>query len=298
MHVARESSLDINLHTTRAAPGGFPVARSRSTGPPGRAFVNDSYGTDITLVGSDPSYSEIVAFSIQQSDRVTAVSESLRASTCAQLVAREISVIPNFLDCAIHRRRPRPDLRKHFSGGDEDVKIVVHVSNFRPVKRIDAVIDVFDRIRQEVPARLLLVGDGPELPAAYRMARERGIAGLVHGVGAQEEVVPLLSIADLFLLPSAQESFGLAALEAMACEVPVIASRVGGLPEVIEHGVSGFLYPPDATEDMARGAVALLKDPVRHRAVADAACRRVREHFCVDRVVPMYEACYYELFES
>jgi N-acetyl-alpha-D-glucosaminyl L-malate synthase BshA len=147
-------------------------------------------------------------------------------------------------------------------------------------------------IRRQVPARLLLVGDGPELATAYRMARELGIAPLVHGVGAQEEVVPLFSISDVFLLPSSQESFGLAALEAMACEVPVVASRVGGLPEVIEHGVSGFLHAPEAIEDMAGSALALLTDDALHERVSVAACRRVREQFCVERVVPMYEACY------
>jgi N-acetyl-alpha-D-glucosaminyl L-malate synthase BshA len=169
---------------------------------------------------------------------------------------------------------------------------VTHVSNFRPVKRIEAVLQIFDRIRKKVPARLLLVGDGPELSTAYRVGRELGISGMIHSVGAQEEVVPLLSVSDLFLLPSAQESFGLAALEAMACEVPVIASRVGGLPEVIEDGISGFLHPPDALDDMAASAIALLTDPERHRAMAKAACRRVRLHFCADLIVPVYERCY------
>ncbi len=300
VQVARESSLDI-IHAHYAVPHATAAFLSRQvlastgTAPPPRV-VTTLHGTDITLVGSDPSYSEIVAFSIEQSDRVTAVSESLRASTCAELgVTREIEVIPNFLDPAIHHRKPRPDLRRRLSGGDDRVKIIVHVSNFRPVKRIDAVIDVFDRIRQQVPARLLLVGDGPELAPAHRMARDRGIAAMVHAVGAQEEVVPLLSVADLFLLPSAQESFGLAALEAMACEVPVVASRVGGLPEVIEHGVTGFLYPPEAHAEMAAAAIAILQDPVQHAAVGQAACRRAREHFSVDRVVPLYEACYSRL---
>src|SRR5690606_7185304 len=148
------------------------------------------------------------------------------------------------------------------------------------------------RIRRAVPAHLLLVGDGPDLPLAYRLARELGITHLVHGVGAQEEVVPLLSIADVFLLPSSQESFGLAALEAMACEVPVVASRVGGLPEVIAARASGSLHAPEAVDAMAASAIALLTDRELHERVSKAACRRVRQHFCVERVVPLYEACY------
>jgi N-acetyl-alpha-D-glucosaminyl L-malate synthase BshA len=297
VQVSREFELDI-IHAHYAVPHATAAFLSRqvlaSTGP-GTAprVVTTLHGTDITLVGNDRSYSEIVAFSIQQSDLVTAVSASLRASTYEELsVSREITVIPNFLDCTVHRRRPRAELRKRFTGGDESTRIVAHVSNFRPVKRIDLVMQIFDKIRREVPAHLLLVGDGPELALAYRMARELGITALVHGVGAQEEVAPLLSITDVFLLPSAQESFGLAALEAMACEVPVVASRVGGLPEVIEEGVSGFLHPPEAVDDMARSAIALLTDQELHARVSRAACRRVREHFCVERVVPMYEACY------
>ena len=227
---------------------------------------------------------------------MTAVSESLRRTTYAELgVTRAIEVIPNFLDCSLHRRQAIPSLRGRFTGNDRNVKIVTHVSNFRPVKRVDAVLAGFDRIRPAVPARLLLVGDGPDLDKASRLARERGITDLVDVVGAQEDIVPLLSISDLFLLPSAQESFGLAALEAMACEVPVVASHVGGLPEVIEHGVSGFLHPPDALDEMAASAIALLRDPERHRAVAQAACQRVRVDFCADRVVPMYEDCYRRL---
>ena len=298
VQVARESKLDI-IHAHYAVPHATAAFLSRqilTSNGAGPRVVTTLHGTDITLVGSDPSYSRIVAFSIEQSDGVTAVSNSLREATYAELgVKHPISVIPNFLDCAIHRRRSRPDLRKRFSGGDSATKVVVHVSNFRPVKRVDAVIAIFDRIRKQVPARLLLVGDGPDLAMAQRVARDLGIGGLVDAVGAQEEVVPLLSIADLFLLPSAQESFGLAALEAMACEVPVVASRVGGLPEVIEHGVSGFLHPLDAIDEMAASGIALLTDQSLHRDVAQAACRRVRTEFCVERVVPMYEACYREL---
>jgi N-acetyl-alpha-D-glucosaminyl L-malate synthase BshA len=302
VQVAREYRLDI-IHAHYAVPHATAAFLSQqvlaSAGARVPRVVTTLHGTDITLVGSDRSYSEIVAFSIEQSNRVTAVSESLRVSTCAELgVKRDIEVIPNFLDCSIHRRVARPDLRRRFTGGDEATKIVVHVSNFRPVKRVDAVLAIFDRIRQRVPARLLLVGDGPELGTAYRLARVLGISSLIDAVGAQEEVLPLLSISDVFLLPSSQESFGLAALEAMACEVPVVASRVGGLPEVIEHGVSGFLYPLDAIDEMAESAVAVLKNPSLRHDVGQAACRRVRSEFCVERVVPMYEACYQALVDK
>ncbi|MSO82392.1 MAG: N-acetyl-alpha-D-glucosaminyl L-malate synthase BshA [Acidobacteria bacterium] len=298
VQVARESSLDI-IHAHYAVPHATAAFLSRqvlaSSGSAPRV-VTTLHGTDITLVGNDPSYSQIVAFSIEQSDRVTAVSESLRAATCAELgVTRDIIVIPNFLDCSVHRRQAAPDLRRRFGGDDPDVKIVTHVSNFRPVKRVEAVLAIFDRIRRSVPARLLLVGDGPDLGTAHRVARELGISDLIHSVGAQEEIAPLLSVSDLFLLPSAQESFGLAALEAMACEVPVIASHVGGLPEVIEDGVSGFLHPPDALDEMAESAIGLLTDQARHEKMAKAACQRVRQQFCAERVVPMYEACYREL---
>jgi N-acetyl-alpha-D-glucosaminyl L-malate synthase BshA len=296
VQVAREFRLDV-IHAHYAIPHATAGFLSRQVlGAHGRGaprVVTTLHGTDITLVGSDPSYSEIVAFSIDQSDLVTAVSKSLRASTYEQLgVRRDIVVIPNFLDCGIHRRQHVGDLRRRFTADDPDAKIVIHVSNFRPVKRIDAVMGIFDRIRNKVPARLLLVGDGPELSTAYRLARELGISQLVHSLGAQEEVVPLLSIADLFLLPSAQESFGLAALEAMACEVPVVASRVGGLPEVIDHGMTGFLHPPDALDEMAESGVMMLSDPVKHRAIAQAACARVRDDFCAEKIVPMYESCY------
>ena len=296
VQVAREFRLEV-VHAHYAIPHATVALLARqvlnASGHAVPRVVTTLHGTDITLVGSDPSFSEIVAYSIETSNGVTAVSQSLREATRRELnVRREIEVIPNCLDCGIYRRREVPGLRKRFAA-DDATRLVIHISNFRPVKRIDAVMEVFARISRAVPARLLLVGDGPELGTAYRLSRELDIAPLVETLGAQEDVIPLLSAADLFLLPSAQESFGLAALEAMACEVPVVASNVGGLPEVISNGVSGFLRDPGDLDGMAGDAIALLTDPVLHRTIADAARARVRDEFCVDRVVPMYER-YYE----
>lgn len=298
VQVAREYELDL-VHAHYAVPHATAAYLAREvlrSGAGSRVpkVVTTLHGTDITLTGNDPSYSQIVAFSIEQSDAVTAVSQSLRQATRQELgIARAIEVIPNFLDCTVHRRLPAAaDLRRRFDAADARIKIVIHVSNFRPVKRVCAVVQVFDRVRRVVPARLLLVGDGPELNAAHRMAQELGVAPLVHSAGAQQEVLPLLSIADVFLLPSAQESFGLAALEAMACEVPVVASNVGGLPEVIAHGVTGFLHPPDDVDGMAGSAVSVLTDARLHRSIAAAASARVRELYCDERVVPMYESLY------
>lgn len=294
VQVAREFRLDV-IHAHYAVPHATAALLAKqvlaSTLSQAPKLVATLHGTDITLVGNDPSYSEIVGYSIEQSDVVTAVSESLREDTRNELrVSRPIRVIPNFLDPGVHRRLHLPELRRRYA--DDDTRLVVHVSNFRPVKRIDLVMETFDRIRREAPARLLLVGDGPELGTAYRLGRQMGISHLVEALGAQEEVLPLLSIADVFLLPSSMESFGLAALEAMACEVPVVASRVGGLPEVVEDGVTGFLHDPEDVAGMAATAVELLRDPARRGAVGKAARQRVIDRFSADKVVPLYEACY------
>jgi L-malate glycosyltransferase len=295
VQIARAFRLDV-IHAHYAVPHATAARLAQqvleATGAPVPRVVTTLHGTDITLVGNDPSFSEIVAFSIEQSDGVTAVSASLRDATRRELgIRRDIAVIPNFLDCSIYARQRVPTLRRRFARDDE--RLVLHVSNFRPVKRIDAVVRVFAAIAARTPARLLLVGDGPELPMALRLSRELGIAPLVQSIGAQEALVPLLSAADLLLLPSAQESFGLAALEAMACGVPVVASRVGGLPDVIEHGLTGFLHPPEDEAAMVESALAVLTDPAFSARVGEAARRSVGERFCTDRVVPMYER-YYE----
>ena len=256
-------------------------------------IITTLHGTDVTLIGSDPSYSETAAFCIDQSDGVTAVSESLRDDTYRHLPVRaEIRVIPNFLDCRHHRRTVDERLLARYRGGDPESKLVIHVSNFRPVKRVDVVVELFRRIRERLPARLLLVGDGPDLAGACRRARELGLADDIEPLGEQELVVPLLSLADLCLLPSAQESFGVAALEAMACEAPVVASRVGGLPEVITDGESGFLHAPDDLDGMTASALRLLSDAALHQRIARGALQAVHERFCAEEVVPRYEAFY------
>jgi N-acetyl-alpha-D-glucosaminyl L-malate synthase BshA len=301
VQVARAERLDI-IHAHYAIPHATAayLARQILASSPlhhvPTKVITTLHGTDITLLGSDPSYSETVAFCIQQSDGVTAVSESLKADTRRELgVDCEIRVIPNFLDCSVHRRIDVPDLRSRFARDDQ--KVVIHVSNFRPVKRVVEVVEVFARIRREVCARLLMVGDGPDMGEAVQRARALGLDADVLFLGEQDQVFPLLSISDLFLLPSAQESFGLAALEAMACEVPVIASRVGGLPEVIAHEESGFLHAPDDLDGMARSGVKLLTDEQLHRRVAGAARRTVHQRFCDVKIVPVYEAYYEEILE-
>ena len=298
VHVARECALDV-IHAHYAVPHATAaylarqILDSTADGAVPRV-VTTLHGTDITLVGSDRSYSETVAFSIEQSDGVTAVSQSLRDDTYRALkVKRDIRVIPNFLDCHRYRRQPWPEVRARYCREDE--KVVVHMSNFRPVKRVEAVVEVFARIASRVRARLLLVGDGPDLVKARDRARSLAIEDRVEVLGEQDQVVPLLSVSDLFLLPSMQESFGLAALEAMACEVPVVASRVGGLSEVIEHGRTGFLHALEDLDGMADSGVALLTNPDLHAAVAAQGRRLVAEKFCADLIVPRYETFYTEL---
>ena len=297
VNVSRDERLDI-VHAHYAIPHATAGYLARQvlaqTGGEVPRVVTTLHGTDITLLGNDRSYSEIVAFSIQQSDGVTTVSESLKADTYRELrVSRDIRVIPNFLDCAAYRRRDVSELRAKLA--PEGQKIVIHVSNFRPVKRVAAAVEIFARVRRQVSAKLLMVGDGPDFAEAVRLSRSLDVADDVEFLGEQDQVVPLLSAADVFLLPSVQESFGLAALEAMACGVPVVASRVGGLPEVVEDGVTGFLHPPDDLQGLAGSTLRLLTDEPLHARLSDAAAASARARFCDDRIVPMYEAFYQEI---
>jgi N-acetyl-alpha-D-glucosaminyl L-malate synthase BshA len=253
--------------------------------------VTTLHGTDITLVGTQPSFHKITRFSIEQSDRVTAVSDFLKQKTIELFgVEHPIEVIPNFVDTDLFRPR-------HNGGGPrvcagETQKIVMHASNFRPVKNIPSVLKAFARIHAEVPSRLVLVGDGPERWQAQNEVRALGISDDVHFLGVREGMADLLGRADLYLLPSEHESFGLSALEAMSCEVPVIATSVGGTNEVIEHGVSGFLVDPHDPEEMARIGIEVLRNPERQHAIGRAARARVEERFGIDRVIRQYESLY------
>ncbi len=300
VQVARAVHLDV-VHAHYAIPHAAAAYLARqillaTNSGSAPKVITTLHGTDITLLGSDQSYSETVAFCIDRSDGITAVSDSLRADTYHDLRVRsEIRVIHNFLDCSVHRRAPAPTLRERLCPPDRYSKLVTHVSNFRSVKRADAVVRTFKGIREQVKARLLLVGDGPDLPGAVQLAKELGIGAHVEITGEQEDVIQLLSVSDLFLLPSSKESFGLAALEAMACEVPVVASRVGGLPEVIDHGLTGFLLPPEDLDGMAAASVTLLSDPALHARIAQAGRQAVRDRFSADKVVPQYEAYYREV---
>jgi N-acetyl-alpha-D-glucosaminyl L-malate synthase BshA len=295
-HVADEQRLDI-VHAHYAVPHATAayladqMMRSARTASRPR-MVTTLHGTDITLIGADASYSWVVGFSIERSHAVTAVSESLRRDTVALVgVQRDIDVIPNFLDCDEYRRRSDPGLRDRTCPVGTEA-LVVHISNFRPVKRVDLVVEVFRRVRKSVRARLLLIGDGPVREDIEQQVRESGLEPDVLFIGEEHDPVQWLSIADLFLLPSAQESFGLAALEAMACEVPVVSSNVGGLPEIVRDGVTGYACAPEDVEDMAAKSVELLRDAQRRTAMGRAGRAMVSSEYCVDRIVPLYEAAY------
>jgi N-acetyl-alpha-D-glucosaminyl L-malate synthase BshA len=299
VRVAREHALDI-VHAHYAVPHAAAAYLAKQIlaagGGPVPRVITTLHGTDITLVGSDPSYCETVAFCIDQSDGVTAVSKSLKQDTYRYLSIRSsIEVIPNFLDCERYAPRPDPSIRERYCPPDRYDGLLLHISNFRPVKRLDAVLEIFRLVHARKRVKLLLVGDGPERARAAQIAAEIGVADDVEILGEQIDVRQVLSVADVFLLPSAQESFGLAAAEAMACGTPVVASRVGGLPEVIAHGVTGFLHAPDDLTGMTASVVALLDDSDLRQRITRAARAAVVENFCEDRIVPMYERLYERL---
>ncbi|HYF38802.1 MAG TPA: N-acetyl-alpha-D-glucosaminyl L-malate synthase BshA [Gemmatimonadales bacterium] len=283
------------LHVHYAIPHATTayLAREMLNGDWPLRVITTLHGTDITLVGQESSFYGITKFSIEQSDAVTAVSnylkdETYRAFGCGTC---DIRTIPNFVNLQEYRPGD-PDCRGRLAPAGH--RLITHVSNFREVKRVKDVIRVFARIQRAMPATLIMIGDGPERVDAESEARELGVAEQVRFLGRIDSVASLLQGSDLFILPSQTESFGLAALEAMACGSPVVASRAGGLPEVIDDGVNGILEPVGSVEAMGRRAVELLRDPERHAAMRAAAIAKA-EQFSSERIVPMYEAIYHDV---
>lgn len=295
--VALNEKLDL-LHVHYAIPHASAaymarqILRTRGMYVP---VVTTLHGTDITLVGRDPSYEPVVTFSINQSDGVTAVSEDLKRETLEHFkITRPIEVIPNFIDLARFKKQKKEHFKKAICPNGE--VLIVHTSNFRKVKRIDDVIRTFNNIRKMIPAKLLLIGDGPERVTAENLCRELNICEDARFLGKLEAVEEVLSVADLFLMPSEKESFGLAALEAMACEVPVISSNAGGLPELMIDGVTGFMCPVGDVECFTRKALHVL-DKANLPRFKENALNRARE-FDIGRILPRYEAYYQAIIEK
>jgi len=291
LDVAESANLDL-LHVHYAIPHSVSALLARAMAAPRKLpFITTLHGTDITLVGSNRSYLPITKFSIEQSDGVTAISKYLRQVTLDEFdVKNPIEVIPNFVNCDLYCRNPNQAERERWAPKGEP--ILMHLSNFRPVKRITDVVEIFALVREKMPAKLVLVGDGPDRGAAEWLVRQKCLGRDVHFLGKQDKVFELLGLADLFLLPSDLESFGLAALEAMACEVPVVASFTGGLPEVLEHGVDGYLVPPRDVQAATKFALQILSLPDRGRAMGQTARINAKKKFCANDVIPIYEAYY------
>ena len=299
--VAEIYKLDI-LHVHYAIPHSVSALLARqmlaaAAKPRNLPFVTTLHGTDITIVGADHSYLPVTRYAIENSDGVTAISNYLKKRTVQEFeIHHPIEVIYNFVNCDVYMRDPKAaEHRSEFAAPEE--RILVHVSNFRPVKRLGDVIEVFDRVQKQLPARLLLMGDGPERSRAEWLVDQKGLRNKVDFLGKVDRVHEKLSIADLMLVPSELESFGLAALEGMACEVPAIATAVGGVPEVIDHGRSGFLAKVGDVETMARCAVEVLSDETRLREMGKTARWEAQTRFCSSRIIPEYEQFYERVLE-
>lgn len=290
--VAKFESLDI-LHVHYAIPHASSalIARSilkeRGYSLP---FVTTLHGTDITLVGKDPGYKPVVEYSINHSDGVTSVSKSLKEDTYSNFnITREIEVIPNFIDFSRFKKTNKDHFKKAIAPNGE--KILTHVSNFRKVKRVEDVVKMFDVVHKKIPSKLFLVGDGPERMATEMLCRQLSICDDVRFLGKQDAVEELLAVSDLFILPSETESFGLAALEAMAVEVPVISSNAGGLSEINIHGKTGFMSPVGDFEDMAKNSIHILEDELRLKQFKKNALAHAKT-FDIQNILPQYEAYY------
>ncbi len=260
-------------------------------------IITTLHGTDITLIGLEPSFLSVMKFSIEKSDGVTAVSRFLKEKTITNYgINKEIEVIPNFVDTQLFSRMAETNVRKAIAPNGEN--ILIHISNFRLVKRVTDVIRIFNLVLKKVPSKLVLVGDGPDRSNCENLCRELGLGDSVKFLGKQAELVELLSAADLFLMPSQSESFGLSALEAMACEVPVISSSVGGLPELVVHGETGYIAEIGDIERMAKYAIELLVNTTRREMFAKAGRKRAVENFDIDEIVGVYERHYERILNT
>jgi N-acetyl-alpha-D-glucosaminyl L-malate synthase BshA len=293
--VAESYSLDL-LHVHYAIPHSIAalLARQMLAGRRRLPFITTLHGTDITLVGVDRSYFPITKFSIEQSDGVTSISQYLRAKTVEVFgIENEIRVIRNFVNCEMYQ--PDPERRNRSELASPGEKLLIHISNFRPIKRVFDCIRILQEVRRQAPAHLLMVGDGPDCMPAERLARELALEQHVTFLGKQGHVERLIPQAHVLLLPSELESFGLVALEAMACGVPPVATDVGGVPELITHGVDGFLEPVGDIEAHAARVVALLSDEALYRSVSGAARQTAQTRFCTSLIIPHYEQYYNEI---
>ena len=297
LEVFENESIDL-LHLHYAIPHSVSALLARSMAEPRRLpFVTTLHGTDITLVGTNREYLPITRFSIEKSDGVTAISHYLKKKTIEEFnIKRPITVIPDFVNCDVYRRSAEGVLRARLAPGGEP--ILMHLSNFRPVKRAIDAVEIFVLVRAEMPAKLIMIGDGPDRAAAEYLAHQKGLRDDVHFLGKQDAIPEKLSEADLFLLPSQLESFGLAALEAMACEVPVVATNVGGVPEVVEHGVDGYLVEPGDVRAAARYAVEILSRADRGREMGRRAREDAQKKYSSRDVIPQYERYYQEIISQ
>jgi N-acetyl-alpha-D-glucosaminyl L-malate synthase BshA len=290
VEVARFEKLDL-IHAHYAIPHAISAYLAREILNNGLKIVTTLHGTDITLVGLEPSFLPVMKFSIERSDGVTAVSRFLKEKTLTNYgIDKDITVIPNFVDTEKYKRLSSDQICEKFAPKGE--KILVHVSNFRAVKRVQDVIRIFNDVQKKIPSKLILVGDGPDRSACELLVRELNLQSKVKFLGKQLELVPILSAADLFLMPSQSESFGLSALEAMACEVPVISSSVGGLPELQVHGETGYIAEIGDIDRMARYAIELLANDQKRLMFGKAARKRAVEQFDVHKIVNQYEEHY------
>ncbi|XID94344.1 N-acetyl-alpha-D-glucosaminyl L-malate synthase BshA [Paenibacillaceae bacterium WGS1546] len=291
--VAKLQKLDL-LHVHYAVPHAICALLAKQMAGDGLKVVTTLHGTDITVLAQDESLKDIIRLGIRGSDAVTAVSRDLIRETRELLDIQEpIDLTYNFVDKRIYYPRECKDLRRDYAEPYE--KVLMHISNFRPVKRTGDVVDIFAKVSAKQPARLVLVGEGPDLPKIQSKIQALGLSDRVHFLGKQDDVAQVISIADLMLLPSEKESFGLVALEAMACGVPTIGSLAGGIPELVTHGKTGFLSPIGDTDDMANNAVRLLADEKLYADFREACIERARREFCDERITERYEEIYYRV---